>query len=102
MRARIRRVENIERRLGRIDEDKRWERRRAHWEAFAPILQGWIEGRITEAAYNAWRAENPSPDHGRVRTPAELARGEELRARLQAKLDETRERLLSRPELRHA
>ena len=102
MRELTRRLENVELRIAVKDDAKRWERQRAHWKAFEPILRGRIEGRITEEAYNAWRAEHPSPDHGRVRTPAELARGEELRARLKAKLDETRERLQLRPELRTA
>ena len=94
MQALIRRLEAIERRLGRVDEAERWKTSRAWWAAYMPILRDWLAGRISEAEHDEWFDAHPSlcRRQGPL-TPEEIRERDRVIAALQERFQQMRKRL---------
>jgi len=65
MRALIRRLEVLEKRMGEADEDQLWALRRTHYKQFQPVFVAALDGEITWDVLHEWCQTNPGPDHGR-------------------------------------
>lgn len=93
MRALIRRLEVLEKRMGEAAEDQLWALRRTHYKQFQPVFVAALDGEITWDVLHEWCQTNPGPDHGREQTPSQIERARRRRKAIEAKLDETRWRM---------